>query len=63
MNEQLDVKVLPCPFCGGAPFGNPEKGIIWCPPPNGCGATIDTHGGTEAEAVEKWNRREALGRE
>lgn len=52
-------KTKPCPFCGNARvLINPERGIVWCPKAlGGCEATIDTRGGSEAEAIERWNKR------
>ena len=47
----------PCPFCGGKRLELWHCGPVYHVVCNTCGA-MSGGGGTEAEAVEVWNRRE-----
>ena len=55
-----EIKLKPCPFCGGTARLRCEGASFWveCEFQNGClvGPVIDIFG-TECEAIEVWNRR------
>ena len=51
-----EIKLNPCPFCGGTgEIINAIQSVFWvkC---NDCGATSE-NASTEHEAIENWNRR------
>ena len=55
--SENEVKLLPCPFCGGEAevtlfVGNYGVGCTKCP-----GAIFNCRGQTKEEAIEAWNRR------
>ncbi len=76
MTEQVSSdSLLPCPFCGGAEtlikqnkYWTGMQSVIisvdvyhWCPRETGIrGSCVTMRGKTQAEAVERWNRRVPL---
>lgn len=57
-----DIKLLPCPFCGGeAEMLNYSESewLVNCP---ACGGMVEKWRKTEAEAIEQWNTRKPMER-
>lgn len=69
--EQMNVKLKPCPFCGGRAhiedISEPDDmGPIWMILCKKCGASasfgMDGCNATKVEAVDSWNRRAEMKR-
>lgn len=62
----MEIKLKPCPFCGGSScidgeiaYIDERAGIVYEVRCTECAATIDRWFDSEAEAIEAWNRRPA----
>ena len=57
MTENVEVTLLPCPFCGGeARLAGFDEGYVECAD---CGATANMDGNFQGSPAEAWNTRAA----